>query len=142
MWQQVNNFKKTVQQITQLMGPEAGAALIRTSIFSVTMGSNDYLNNYFVVGSPSPRLMTPRQFQDRIINTYRQQLTVHPLNPFSTFYSIDRSFSNHICMHLWGYVSIDCCAGVGESWCEEVRSVERGTARVHTVPNDTRLDFE
>lgn len=76
MWQQINNFRNTTNQIMQVLGPAAGAALIKNSIYSVTMGSNDYLNNYLVVGSPSPRLFTPQKFRDRIINTYRQQLTV------------------------------------------------------------------
>lgn len=80
MWQQIRNFRNTTKQIVQILGPTAGAALIRNSIYSVTMGSNDYLNNYFVVGSPSPVLFTPRSFQDRIINTYRQQLTVSLYN--------------------------------------------------------------
>ena len=69
-------FKNTTSQIMQILGPSAGATLIKNSIYSVTMGSNDYLNNYWVVGSPSPVLFNPQKFQSRIINTYRQQLTV------------------------------------------------------------------
>lgn len=75
LWQQISMFRNTTQQIMQLLGPESGAALIRNSIYSVTMGSNDFLNNYLVVGSPSPRLFTPKRFQERLINTYRSQLT-------------------------------------------------------------------
>lgn len=76
MWEQIDMFRNTTQQIMQLLGSVAGAALIKNSMYSVTMGSNDYLNNYLVAGSPSPMLFTPQQFQDTIINTYRQQLTV------------------------------------------------------------------
>ncbi|KAG0568701.1 hypothetical protein M758_6G036300 [Ceratodon purpureus] len=75
MWEQIDMFRNTTEQIMQLLGPTDGAALIKNSMYSVTMGSNDYLNNYLVVGSPSPMLYTPQQFQDTIINSYRQQLT-------------------------------------------------------------------
>ncbi|KAG0587397.1 hypothetical protein KC19_2G161500 [Ceratodon purpureus] len=75
LWQQISMFKNTTSQIMQILGPSAGATLIKNSIYSVTMGSNDYLNNYWVVGSPSPVLFNPQKFQSRIINTYRQQLT-------------------------------------------------------------------
>lgn len=64
----------------QLLGPTAYASLIKNSLFAFVIGSNDYLNNYLTIGSPSPRLYTPQQFHVLVINTYRQQLIVSILD--------------------------------------------------------------
>lgn len=76
MWEQINMFRNSSEQIMQMLGSRAGEELINNAIFSITMGSNDYLNNYLIDGSPSPMLFTPQQFQDTLISTYCQQLTV------------------------------------------------------------------
>ncbi|CAK9196905.1 unnamed protein product [Sphagnum troendelagicum] len=74
MWQQIKNFQNTSQQIMQILGPSAGATLIKNSVFSITMGANDYLNNYLVVASPTPHLYNPQNFQNLLISTFKQQL--------------------------------------------------------------------
>ncbi|KAH8947834.1 hypothetical protein BDL97_11G064100 [Sphagnum fallax] len=74
MWEQIKNFQNTSQQIMQILGPSAGATLIKNSVFSITMGANDYLNNYLVVASPTPRLYNPQNLQNLLISTFKQQL--------------------------------------------------------------------
>lgn len=64
----------------QIVGPSAGATLIKNSVFSITMGANDYLNNYLVVASPTPRLYNPQNFQNLLISTFKQQLLVRTWN--------------------------------------------------------------
>lgn len=76
MWEQINMFRNTTEQIMQLLGTAAGEKLMKNAIYTITMGSNDYLNNYLIEGSPTPMLFTPQQFRDALISTYRQQLTV------------------------------------------------------------------
>uniref|UniRef100_A0A7N0V9C7 GDSL esterase/lipase n=1 Tax=Kalanchoe fedtschenkoi TaxID=63787 RepID=A0A7N0V9C7_KALFE len=46
---QVRNYQTTVAQITSILGSEqAAAAHLSKCIFSIGLGSNDYLNNYFM----------------------------------------------------------------------------------------------
>ncbi|KAK8933338.1 GDSL esterase/lipase [Platanthera zijinensis] len=73
---QLQNYMQAVQQIVQILGDEDTAAnYLSKCIFSVGMGSNDYLNNYFmpVVYSTS-RQYTPAQYADVLIEQYSQQI--------------------------------------------------------------------
>ncbi|KAK8937594.1 GDSL esterase/lipase [Platanthera guangdongensis] len=73
---QLQNYIQAVQQIVQILGDEDTAAnYLSKCIFSVGMGSNDYLNNYFmpVVYSTS-RQYTPAQYGDVLIEQYSQQI--------------------------------------------------------------------
>ncbi|XP_019169234.1 PREDICTED: GDSL esterase/lipase At5g45670-like [Ipomoea nil] len=73
---QVNNYKTTVSQLVQLLGDENSTAnYLSKCIFSVGIGSNDYLNNYFMpLYYSSSRQYTPQQFADLLIQQYTQQL--------------------------------------------------------------------
>lgn len=76
---QVDYFNITRKQINQLLGPaKAKEYLSKRSIFSITIGANDFLNNYLLpVLSIGERLSeTPDQFVDHLINNLRIQLTV------------------------------------------------------------------
>jgi hypothetical protein len=130
LWQQISNFRNTTSQIMQLLGPTAGATLIRNSIYSVTMGSNDYLNNYWVVASPSPKLFTPQQFQNNIINTYRQQLSV------SVHLAVQCQALELAATSDWFPL---VCTDAGEPGCTKVHHLECGASGMHTIPHDTRL---
>ncbi|XXG55707.1 hypothetical protein AAC387_Pa03g3313 [Persea americana] len=75
---QVDYFNITRKQINQLLGPaKAKEYLSKRSIFSITIGANDFLNNYLLpVLSIGERLSeTPDQFVDHLINNLRIQLT-------------------------------------------------------------------
>ncbi|XP_057948466.1 GDSL esterase/lipase At1g29670-like [Malania oleifera] len=73
---QVRNYQNTVSQVVNQLGSEAAAAnYLKQCIYTVGMGSNDYLNNYFMpLYYSSSRQYTPEQFADLLIQQYSQQL--------------------------------------------------------------------
>ncbi|KAL1205166.1 GDSL esterase/lipase [Cardamine amara subsp. amara] len=73
---QVQNYQNSVAQIVQILGDENSAAdYLRRCIYSVGMGSNDYLNNYFMPQYyPTSRQYSPDQYADDLITRYRDQL--------------------------------------------------------------------
>ncbi|XP_057948465.1 GDSL esterase/lipase At5g45670-like [Malania oleifera] len=73
---QVRNYRNTVSQVVNLLGGEAAAAnYLRQCVYTVGMGSNDYLNNYFMpLFYSSSSRYTPEQFADLLIQQYSQQL--------------------------------------------------------------------
>ncbi|KAJ8626732.1 hypothetical protein MRB53_020039 [Persea americana] len=76
MSRQVENYRTTVQQVVRILGSEDSAAnYLNKCIYSVGMGSNDYLNNYFMpLYYSSSRQYTPEQYADVLIQQYTQQL--------------------------------------------------------------------
>ncbi|KAE7996330.1 hypothetical protein FH972_001061 [Carpinus fangiana] len=73
---QVKNYQNTVSQVVNLLGDENSAAdYLSKCIYSIGMGSNDYLNNYFMplYYSTSNRY-TPEQYADVLLQDYSQQL--------------------------------------------------------------------
>ncbi|RWR96244.1 GDSL esterase/lipase-like protein [Cinnamomum micranthum f. kanehirae] len=73
---QVRNFQAAVEQIVNILGDEKSAANhLSQCIYTVVMGGNDYLNNYFMpLFYSSGRQYTPVQFADLLIQEYSQQL--------------------------------------------------------------------
>lgn len=74
---QIDNFANTREDIISSIGVPATLKLLRDSIFSITMGSNDFLNNYLtpVVSIPERKLVSPEMFAEVMISRYRLQLT-------------------------------------------------------------------
>ncbi|CAI9752820.1 unnamed protein product [Fraxinus pennsylvanica] len=75
---QVDYFNITRKQIDKLLGPsKAKEYLTRKSIFSITIGSNDFLNNYLlpVVSAGTRISQSPDTFIDDVLNHLRGQLT-------------------------------------------------------------------
>ncbi|PKA65346.1 GDSL esterase/lipase [Apostasia shenzhenica] len=73
---QIQNYVQAVQQIVEILGDEDSAAdYLSKCIFSVGMGSNDYLNNYFMPTfySTSSRY-TPDEYATALTQQYSQQL--------------------------------------------------------------------
>ncbi|KAF7840384.1 GDSL esterase/lipase [Senna tora] len=73
---QVQNYQRTVSQVVNLLGSEAQAAnYLSRCIYTIGLGSNDYLNNYFMPRYySSSRQYTPEQFADVLIQSYAEQL--------------------------------------------------------------------
>ncbi|KAL3522589.1 hypothetical protein ACH5RR_015423 [Cinchona calisaya] len=73
---QVNNYKNTVSQIVNLLGDEDSAAnYLSKCIYSVGVGSNDYLNNYFMpLYYSSSRQFTPEHYAQVLIEQYAEQI--------------------------------------------------------------------
>ncbi|PKA64621.1 GDSL esterase/lipase [Apostasia shenzhenica] len=73
---QLRNYQEAVQQIVEMMGDEDAAAnYLSKCIYSVGMGSNDYLNNYFMPAVySSSRQYSPEQYADVLIQQYSEQI--------------------------------------------------------------------
>ncbi|KAL5772095.1 hypothetical protein ACOSQ2_012019 [Xanthoceras sorbifolium] len=74
---QVRNYRNTVQQVVSLLGNEDNAAnYLSKCIYSIGLGSNDYLNNYFMpLYYSSGQQYTPEQWADLLIQEYTRQLS-------------------------------------------------------------------
>ncbi|KAF8042571.1 hypothetical protein BT93_A1031 [Corymbia citriodora subsp. variegata] len=71
---QLGNHLITVSHVREILGGNVSAYL-NTCIYTVGMGSNDYINNYFMPDIyPTSRIYTPEQYADVLIKQYRQQL--------------------------------------------------------------------
>ncbi|KAL9392298.1 hypothetical protein Peur_016218 [Populus x canadensis] len=75
---QVRNYQNTVSQIVNILGDEDTAAnYLSRCIFSIGLGSNDYLNNYFMPQIySSSRQYTPEQYANVLIQQYTDQLKI------------------------------------------------------------------
>lgn len=74
--EQVNNYQNTVSQVVQILGDQDQAAnYLSKCIYSVGLGSNDYLNNYFMPSYYSTsRQYTPEQFAQVLIQQYAEKI--------------------------------------------------------------------
>ncbi|CAL9026943.1 unnamed protein product [Prunus brigantina] len=75
---QVDFYNQTRKQIDKVLGPsKAKEYITKRSIFSITIGSNDFLNNYLLpVLSIGARISeSPDAFIDDLISHFRAQLT-------------------------------------------------------------------
>ncbi|KAF7849638.1 hypothetical protein BT93_H0796 [Corymbia citriodora subsp. variegata] len=73
---QLQNYQSTVSQLVNILGDEGSAAnYLSKCIYSVGLGSNDYLNNYFMPQYYSTsNQFTAEQYADALIQQYSQQL--------------------------------------------------------------------
>lgn len=73
---QLQNHKVTLSSLIKLRGTrESAANHLNKCLYYVAMGSNDYLNNYFVPGYyNTSRLYTPEQYAKVLIVQYYKQL--------------------------------------------------------------------
>ncbi|KAJ3695122.1 hypothetical protein LUZ60_000499 [Juncus effusus] len=69
---QIRNYQSAVQQMVNILGDEDSAAnYLSKCIFSIGMGSNDYLNNYFMPAFYNTgQRYTPEQYADDLIQRY------------------------------------------------------------------------
>ncbi|KAF5943947.1 hypothetical protein HYC85_018024 [Camellia sinensis] len=75
---QLLNHQTIVSRIATLLGgEEVTANYLSKCIYSIGMGSNDYINNYLSSEYyPTSRLYTPKQYASALIEEYSQQLRV------------------------------------------------------------------
>ncbi|KAI9195194.1 hypothetical protein LWI28_012581 [Acer negundo] len=74
---QLDNFANTRQDIISSIGAPAALKLLQMSLFSVTIGSNDFINNYFtpVLSIAKQKLVPPETFVATMMSKFRLQLT-------------------------------------------------------------------
>ena len=75
MNKQLEYFANTKAQILAMIGEAAGMDLIHKALYSANMGSNDYVNNYYMPLSPIANY-TSTQVANLLVSTYHGQLTV------------------------------------------------------------------
>ncbi|CAN1322411.1 GDSL esterase/lipase At4g16230 [Linum perenne] len=63
--------------IIQMIGVVEAQKLIKRAIFTVSIGANDFVNNYLipVVSTPERKLVPPQVFVEILIDTFKLQLT-------------------------------------------------------------------
>ncbi|KAK6930288.1 GDSL lipase/esterase [Dillenia turbinata] len=74
---QLDNFANTRQDIISSIGEPAAKELFSSALFSVTIGANDFINNYLtpVLSIVEQKLVSPESFVGSMIFKYRLQLT-------------------------------------------------------------------
>ncbi|KAF5461729.1 hypothetical protein F2P56_017804, partial [Juglans regia] len=80
MDEQLINHQKTVSRIINKLGNKNATRLLNKCIYSVAIGTNDYINNYFLPKTfyPTSRTYTPSQFAQILFQKLSQQLrTLH-----------------------------------------------------------------
>lgn len=78
MDEQLRDHGNLVQQIINILGDKDLAYNhLQKCIYYVDIGSNDYINNYFMPTLyPTSSIYTPEQFADALIQQYSQQIRV------------------------------------------------------------------
>uniref|UniRef100_A0A6N2ME30 Uncharacterized protein n=1 Tax=Salix viminalis TaxID=40686 RepID=A0A6N2ME30_SALVM len=107
---QLQNHKATFSSLIKLLGTrESAANYLNKCLYLVAMGSNDYLNNYFVPGYyKTSRLYTPEQYRDCTIMEQLRRVALPGLGPLG---SIPYTFSN-ICRNN---VATTCVANINSA---------------------------
>ncbi|KAH9302122.1 hypothetical protein KI387_013705 [Taxus chinensis] len=74
--EQITNFENTLKDITSQLGSAAAVEhYLSKSIFAITFGSNDYINNYLVPAFYSTSITyTLETFSDLLISQFSQQI--------------------------------------------------------------------
>ncbi|GMP76314.1 hypothetical protein CsSME_00033050 [Camellia sinensis var. sinensis] len=74
---QMDNFANTRQDIISNIGAPAALKMFEKALFSITIGANDFINNYLtpVVSALEQKLVPPETFVDTLISRFRLQLT-------------------------------------------------------------------
>nr|ABK21631.1 unknown [Picea sitchensis] len=66
--QQLDNFKLYREKLVNMLGPENSSEVISGALFVISMGTNDFSNNYYL--NPSTRAhYTIDEFQDHVLHT-------------------------------------------------------------------------
>ncbi|KAF2938924.1 hypothetical protein DAI22_03g153600 [Oryza sativa Japonica Group] len=73
---QIDNYANNRHELIKRHGELEAVTLLRGALFSVTMGSNDFINNYLtpIFGVPERAVTPPEVFVDALISKYREQL--------------------------------------------------------------------
>ncbi|KAG5235137.1 GDSL esterase/lipase [Salix suchowensis] len=72
---QLQNHQKTVQNLSGMLGNDSALTYLNKCLYSVGMGNNDYLNNYFLPQYfPTSQEYTLEEYTQLLIEQYSQQL--------------------------------------------------------------------
>ncbi|KAK1568749.1 hypothetical protein Q3G72_028207 [Acer saccharum] len=71
---QLKNHQSIICQIESMKGKDSAADLLNKCMYTVGMGSNDYINNYLSNSYNTSHMYTPEQYATVLIQQYSQQL--------------------------------------------------------------------
>ncbi|KZV37356.1 GDSL esterase/lipase [Dorcoceras hygrometricum] len=75
IYQQLDNFKQYQQRVTALIGEDGARILVKESLVLITLGGNDFVNNYYLVPYSARSLQYPLpQYVPFVISEYRKVL--------------------------------------------------------------------
>ncbi|XP_057840472.2 GDSL esterase/lipase At4g26790 [Cryptomeria japonica] len=69
VWKQIEYFREYRNRIEGLVGEEEATTIIRNAIFFITIGTNDFIVNYFTLPIP-PLQFTVQEYTGFLLNTY------------------------------------------------------------------------
>ncbi|KAI3964469.1 hypothetical protein MKX01_007159 [Papaver californicum] len=74
---QLDNFANTRNYLISRLGDRGSNKFLAKALFIVVMGSNDFIDNYFIpfLSIPEQKMLTPEMFVDLLISRFRLQLT-------------------------------------------------------------------
>ncbi|KAK9672309.1 hypothetical protein RND81_12G091500, partial [Saponaria officinalis] len=74
---QLDNFANTRHDLIKSIGEIATNKFLEKALYSITIGSNDFINNYLtpVISTLKQKLVSPEAFVNSMISKYRMQLT-------------------------------------------------------------------
>lgn len=75
--QQLQYFQQYQQRVSALLGPEQTQALVNQALVLITLGGNDFVNNYFLVPfSARSRQFSLQNYVPYVVSEYRKVLLV------------------------------------------------------------------
>ncbi|XP_057544824.1 GDSL esterase/lipase At4g18970-like [Amaranthus tricolor] len=75
--EQLTNHKRVISKVFKLMKNGSTQAYMQKCLYTVNIGSNDYINNYFMpLHYQSSRKYSPNKYAHRLVNKYRQNLKI------------------------------------------------------------------
>lgn len=77
---QIQSFGSTVAQLQAQIGFEQTNTLLATALCTIVVGSNDFINNYLLTDTTTKFQYNIRQYNELLLNTFNQQLTVRKIN--------------------------------------------------------------
>lgn len=77
MFRQFEYFQEYQNRVTALIGPQRTKQLVNGALILITVGGNDFVNNYFLVPySARSRQFSLPDYVKYVISEYRKLLTV------------------------------------------------------------------
>lgn len=94
---QLDSFANTRQDMISSIGVSATLELLQGALFSVTIGANDFINNYLtpVLSTTEQNLVSPESFLETMISRFRLQLAVNFFSTLHNLFSIPAVQLNH-----------------------------------------------
>lgn len=88
MYRQIANFEQYQERVSSLIGPQQAKKLVNDGIVLITLGGNDFINNYYL----TPYTVRSLQYSlpdyvQYVISEYKKILRVKLL--YNLFYSIE-----------------------------------------------------